>query len=826
MFPNKWVTNVQFDDQMTFRNLIEKCFLKFERLSGEEIEMDDVYLIAGVSGRVENIDALIKENRYIAGCQRQRQVATIQFCLSTGTPILTSLEIAETEARLVPTENALGSFRKRIASKLSYDNSRRSNTSLDADSINAAQTGMIFIRIELPIGTRTNLPILPSTTVDMILGKCAQKISRVGEVNVTKEAFQMFMKSSNNNKTVDETSLQPLKRDLIPFDMDELKKSPHTYLFCIKDITGVLAKLNQDEQVAHVVEIPNSISQTEKRPILSASLNIRLLLPFGVVTNVRIGSNSNAGTLLTRGLAKLKALKGEVGSESNYTLHLEVDATSNAKDISADAILGEIPEVFTYINSQNDHKDDLTFTIKSKVNLNNEERTTTLTQSMKRGLALKHPVFTAEDMMNELKPATNFNSLRKGSVFGNGSFSSSDKLDFSGSDPRKAILRNSVKQKSSLPRVSKGPSALDITLSLPDGHNLVNRFSGDDSIKDIRAYVKSNVPKLGDIFTFTYFYSALQSSVRLVDEDQIIINILHVRESSCKSLLLTVDIPSFMEADVDLPFKLALSKLLDSKLGLMESLKDEEIYLTRKRWANVRLAAKTPALRLMFTGNLPAGTQLCSTLTQRIIQIQSKFPIRIHQPFTNSVKTIVCDVEESVLEILNRGLEKFNMVDNSTGGTKYQYALRFCGRDDYLDPKSRFIDHRSVRFCILNDERISLSLEQVPVTVPMLFIPFYLKHNWLDYKPIQALCMELNNSQTNADLGDVYAEEAHLTAATLCDASTSEGDPFNSKYISMWSLSSSFRIEIFQIEGLSAPHFSHCTIFVEASMYVKVIVLF
>ncbi|KAI9190138.1 Phosphatidylinositol 4,5-bisphosphate 3-kinase catalytic subunit alpha isoform [Blastocladiella emersonii ATCC 22665] len=411
------ITHVQCVPGMTIAHLLEKAVTKLHRMSGIPLAKDGAELQTGDGSSLPPPPTLLEDVLYYQFCKSSNTEPVFRLVLTghrsgansrkssdaserkkAGTDagassafgsssnddddsIFSLIEAYRTDSG--PTSIPLQPVSRAVSVRSTNTVSGRPSQH-DSSSLNTALPTITsrFVRLELPKGVNSNVAVAQDTTVDELLEKGVQKIARVLGVQIDHSELTLHL--AGLSQMGGENDLTPstfpegpaLPVDALVVELDALRSAPANCVvtFRVRSTSPLLERI---PEVTANSEVPSffTIRRTSYDTLtrLNAdepqlrSVSVRVLLPKGVITNVRITAASNAQFLLQRGIEKLRSLLGEQAVTTGYQVFIERPGAVDPTPLPSDYALGKIPEIDAVVRgNQGDVGDSVSFVIRAK----------------------------------------------------------------------------------------------------------------------------------------------------------------------------------------------------------------------------------------------------------------------------------------------------------------------------------------------------------------------------------------------------------------------------------------------------------------------------
>ncbi|KNE56070.1 hypothetical protein AMAG_01912 [Allomyces macrogynus ATCC 38327] len=711
-----------------------------------------------------------------------------------------------------------------------------------------------FIRLDLPKGICTNLPISPDATVESVLEKCALKLKRIFNADCTKDDFELHQVGAMDD---DMTGKVPLQGHILIAELDHFLHG-EPLLFRVVCTTLALDYVDEDSDASE--EATDEIAPPRQYATLTRAAvpppmhvncmtmrtpSVRVVLPKGVVTNVRITPITTAAVVLSRGLAKLKALVGEAFEERNFALYLDLSDGHEPRLLGTDIVFGDVPELEDIFGGHVELDDTVTMLVREK-----EEGGIKGKRRLSLGhLATRQPrVVTVEDLLREMHMSDVLKKRRRSSSVGTSSSLSVGAGQVSWAVNRLAApdaLAQQIEADEAGPTAKRRtrpdciaaisfagsePFHVMVTATVAGVERLsVGSFLGTDSFAAVKALAlaelcrgesPSDEASSGE-WSLSYTHPTLGVPVLIADES------MSLQQSTLSTLMpkhhcRLVLGPSPVERPSPLPPDIA--SLLDVSPNCFElSRQRATVERVRTNWWNVRRAAKTERLpRYLDRSDLPHW------LTAKLKETNGRIPIRVHFPSDQAVKTMSCDVMEVVHRIVQRIAEKYNVVEvleacasdakSDSQETEsfaiippHPFTLKCWDRDGHLHPEHRLIDHRSIRHYVGRAEPINLIISRTPTDLQS---PSEASPSSFMSQASESPASRANASSAMIDEGAAaVGKHSQITLRGHADQGVEV------KWLSLWDVSMNFRVEVVKAEGINLTGQAIDSVYVEAAVY-------
>ena len=330
------------------------------------------------------------------------------------------------------------------------------------------------------------------------------------------------------------------------------------------------------------------------------------------------------------------------------------------------------------------------------------------------------------------------------------------------------------------------------------GATLHMEVMGDESVSRMKSdlWNHPNLPPqiLDAMDEYRLRYQTLDGEIiELFDEDQIFHTISTVKtwlSSGQKFRFLVIQYQKSNSKQVQLVNK-KIGNLIGYGLYRFDYLKDSEVDIFRRNMVRVRQAAMKQREPFLYTldPELASGP-VPLTISNKLIP-SNKITFRLHVTYSEMVKTLTCQMDETPEQVIQRFIPK-NKMNLPPGATFDQFCLKVCGMSIFFVGPYRMIDFAWIRKCILKDEKINLTLfsvKDLTLQPPAAAIEEF-------ETPIEDPCENLGS-------------HAQLTIEGRTESQIST--------ISLWDIARNYRIQVTAAENLNFGSIE--SIYVEAGVY-------
>ncbi|KAI9139257.1 hypothetical protein BKA69DRAFT_1086883 [Paraphysoderma sedebokerense] len=342
----------------------------------------------------------------------------------------------------------------------------------------------------------------------------------------------------------------------------------------------------------------------------------------------------------------------------------------------------------------------------------------------------------------------------------------------------------------------------EISYQVQDPMRLDFKFTGDESIFSIKEslWKSKDFPQLRyemNQYSLQYVHPKTKHRVEILDEDQVLRTLSTYREFHHSDL--TIHLCS-KKKDVG-PKAQQLSKgignLINFSLYRFDSLKNPEIDLVRRRLNNVSRDVKTNS-KDSHIQDISANIESSKVpphILSKLAGVSCKLHLRVHLPLENHVvKTVSCDAYDTPSEIIQRVLSKYKKFLRN-GDNDEKFYFKISGVQEYLVPESSMINYAYVRRQFCKGERIVLTLTTLP-----------------------NVSEADEDNEEELDKEACYVEESPDSVGSHSEVTIMGRDVNSIKWMSLWDITSSFKIYIHKCEFPNQASLTIDAIYVEAAL--------